>query len=160
MIEDCPNSPGTVRNGINALQMGTTMIPPPPVTTSTVAYPVTTTTGIPPCTGDVGASIQDTTDSSSGTGSYQVTFSGQVTNGRSDPVNNVWIWFSYNAGSEGSGTANPEPPNMGQDSTSEWTSTVSTSAPVTFAAISSITYDDTAEGPDCYPYPLGGKSVP
>jgi hypothetical protein len=47
---------------------------------------------------------------------------------------------------------------MGPGSTSEWTSTVSSDAAVTFAAISSIPYDDTAEGPDGYP--LGGKNVP
>jgi hypothetical protein len=87
----------------------------------------------------------------SGSG-YDVTYSGVVTNGRSDQVEQVEIWL-FGA------TAYPPQDPMAPEVSSNWSVTVDDQpSPPSYVGISSITYLDDSEGYGCYPYPTGGRT--
>jgi hypothetical protein len=124
----------------------------PPPDNEVIPAPTTTETPItiPPCTGTLTSTIS-ASSAPSGSG-YDITYSGVVTNGRSDQVDRVEVWLPV-------ASAYPTPTPIAPDGSSSWSITVDNQpSPPSYVGINSITYDDDSEGAGCYPYPIGGRT--
>ena len=95
-------------------------------------------------------------------GTYNVTISGVVTNGRSDALTQVEVWFGYNGGSgdSGSGTAFTQADPLAVGAESSWSDSLFNQiSPVENPIVNSITYnDESTTGSYCTPYPIGGRT--
>jgi hypothetical protein len=126
----------------------------PPTTTSAPAPP--------PCTGETSTTIE-ITNVQNASGTYDVTISGVVTNGRSDTLTQVEVWFGYSGGDGslgGGGTAFTRIDPLAAGTESSWSDyLVDQTSPAENPFVDTITYnDESTTGSYCTPYPIGGRT--